>query len=166
MCTLTWYLGFMGTFSLNTHLYCLVGCLSMIVWTHAVLGVLYASALYFCICTCPAQLSMFHMERHPRNTLIIIIVTITGNTRPVQTGHPLPPPPKKKNKKQTNKQKNNKATVLCPACTRLDFCNEIYDERRAVTTSQTALSNTPQESFLGRNSHCSLTPVSKTLHAT
>ena len=23
-----------------THLYCLVGCLSMIVWTHAVLGVL------------------------------------------------------------------------------------------------------------------------------
>ena len=24
-----------------THLYCLVGCLNMIVWTHAVLGVLY-----------------------------------------------------------------------------------------------------------------------------
>ena len=27
----------------------------------------------FCICTCSAQLSMFHMERHSRNTLIIII---------------------------------------------------------------------------------------------
>ena len=25
---------------LSTHLYCLIGCLSMIVWTHAVLGVL------------------------------------------------------------------------------------------------------------------------------
>ena len=30
--------------------------------------------LYFCICTCSAQLSMFHMERCFRNTLIIIIV--------------------------------------------------------------------------------------------
>ena len=29
------------------HHYCLVGCLSMIVWTHAVLGVLYACVLYF-----------------------------------------------------------------------------------------------------------------------
>ena len=28
------------------HLYCLVGCLSIIVWTHAVLGVLYACVLY------------------------------------------------------------------------------------------------------------------------
>ena len=41
-------------------------------WTHTVLGVLYACVLYFCICTCSAQLSMFHMERHSRNTLIII----------------------------------------------------------------------------------------------
>ena len=53
---------------------CLVGCLSMIVWTTAVLGVLYACVSYFCICTCSAQLSMFHMERRSRNTLIIIVI--------------------------------------------------------------------------------------------
>ena len=29
----------------------------------------------FCICTCSAQLSMFHKERRSRNTLIIIIIT-------------------------------------------------------------------------------------------
>ena len=52
---------------------CLVGCFSMIIWTPAVLSVLYACVLYFCICTCSAQFSMFHMERHSRNTLIIII---------------------------------------------------------------------------------------------
>ena len=39
-------------------------------------GVLYACILYFCICTCSAQLSMFHMERRSRNTLIIIIIII------------------------------------------------------------------------------------------
>ena len=33
---------------------CLVGCLSMIIWTHAVLGILYACVLYFSICTCSA----------------------------------------------------------------------------------------------------------------
>ena len=33
--------------------------------------------LYFCICTSSAQLSRFHMERHSRNTLIIIIIIIT-----------------------------------------------------------------------------------------
>ena len=32
---------------LKTHLYCLVVCLSMIVWAHAVLDVLYACVLYF-----------------------------------------------------------------------------------------------------------------------
>ena len=48
----------------------------MIVWTHAVLGVLYARVLYFCICTCSAQFSMFDMERRSRNTLIIIIIII------------------------------------------------------------------------------------------
>ena len=53
--------------------YCLVGCFSMIAWTPAVLSVLYACVLYFCICTCSAQLSTFHMERRSRNTLIIII---------------------------------------------------------------------------------------------
>ena len=43
--------GFYGYFSFifNTHLYCLAGCSSMIVWTHAVLGVLYACVLHFCI---------------------------------------------------------------------------------------------------------------------
>ena len=30
----------------------------------------------FCISTCSAQLSMFPMERRPRNTLIINIITI------------------------------------------------------------------------------------------
>ena len=33
-------------FFLNTHLSCLAGCLSMIVWTHAVLGVLYACFVF------------------------------------------------------------------------------------------------------------------------
>ena len=46
----------------------------MIIWTPTFLSVLYACVLYFCICTCSAQLSMFHMERHSRNTLIIIII--------------------------------------------------------------------------------------------
>ena len=45
----------------------------MIVWTPAVLGVLYASVLYFCICTCSSQ---FSMERRSRNTIIIIIIII------------------------------------------------------------------------------------------
>ena len=38
------------------------------------LSVLYACVFYFCICTCSAQLSMFHMEKRSRNTLIIIII--------------------------------------------------------------------------------------------
>ena len=37
---------------------------------------IYACVLYFCICTCSAQLSMFHMERHSRNRLIVIIIII------------------------------------------------------------------------------------------
>ena len=32
--------------------------------------VVYACVLYFRICTCSAQLSMFHVERRSRNTLI------------------------------------------------------------------------------------------------
>ena len=48
----------------------------MILWTPAVLRILYARVLYFCICPCSAQLSMFHMERRSRNTLIIIIFII------------------------------------------------------------------------------------------
>ena len=35
------------SFVFLTHLYCLVGYLSMIVWIHAVLGVLYVCVLYF-----------------------------------------------------------------------------------------------------------------------
>ena len=34
--------------------------------------------LYFCICTCSVQLSMFYMERRSRNMLITIIFTITA----------------------------------------------------------------------------------------
>ena len=48
MCSLMRFLRFMcvcGFF--YTHLYCLLTCLSMIVWTDAVLGVLYACALVF-----------------------------------------------------------------------------------------------------------------------
>ena len=55
---------------------CLVGCFSMIICTPTVLNVLYACVLYFCICSCSAQLSIFHIERHSRNTLIIIITII------------------------------------------------------------------------------------------
>ena len=44
---------------------------SVIIWAPAVLSVLYACVLYFCICPCTAQLSMFHMEWRSRNTLII-----------------------------------------------------------------------------------------------
>ena len=55
---------------------CLVGCFNMIIWTPTVLSVLYARVLYFCICSCSAQLSIFHMERRSRNMLIIIIIII------------------------------------------------------------------------------------------
>ena len=41
------------------------------------IGVPYMQVIcIFCICTCSAQLSMFHMERHSRNMLIIIIIII------------------------------------------------------------------------------------------
>ena len=65
--------GFYGGFGVVVF-YCLVGCFSMIVRKPAVLSVLYACVLYFCICTCSAQLSMLHLERHSRNMLIIIII--------------------------------------------------------------------------------------------
>ena len=52
---------------------CLVGCFSLIIWTPTVLSVLDA---LLCICTYSAQLSMIHMERRFRNTLIIIIIII------------------------------------------------------------------------------------------
>ena len=63
--------GFYGYFFFN----CLVGCLSMNVWT-PVFCVFCACVLYFCICTCSVQMSIFHMERRFRNTLIIIIIII------------------------------------------------------------------------------------------
>ena len=50
----------------------------MIVWTLAVLGVFYECVLYFCICTCSAQFSMFHVERRSRHTLIVVIITLIG----------------------------------------------------------------------------------------
>ena len=49
----------------------------MIIWTPAVLSVLYECVLYFCICTCSAQLSIFHMEKRSRNMLIIIILLLS-----------------------------------------------------------------------------------------
>ena len=87
LCTLIRYTGFYGYSFL-----CLVGCFSMIIWTPTVLSVLYACVLHFCICTCSAQLSMFHMERSSRNMLIlllllllIIIIIIMCNTWGVHT---------------------------------------------------------------------------------
>ena len=59
---------------MGTLFLCLVGCFSMIILTPAVLSVLYAGVLHFCICTCSVQLSMFHMERRSRNMLLIIMI--------------------------------------------------------------------------------------------
>ena len=42
-------------------------------------SVLSACVFYFCICTCSAQLSMFHMEKRSRNTLIIILLLLTSD---------------------------------------------------------------------------------------
>ena len=39
------------------------------------LGVSYPCVLHFCICICSAQLSVFHMERRFKNTIIIIMLT-------------------------------------------------------------------------------------------
>ena len=76
------FYGYIDSF-FQTHLCCLVGCLSMIVWTHAVSGVLYTCVFIFlylhlfsAIEHVSVQLSMFHMERCYRNTTIIIIVII------------------------------------------------------------------------------------------
>ena len=72
------YLGFMVCL---VYLNCLVGYFNMIVWT-PVLSVLYACVSQFCICPCSAQLSMFHMERCSKNTLIIIIITCSSEKKP------------------------------------------------------------------------------------
>ena len=52
---------------------CLVECFSMIILTPTVLSVLFACVLYFCTCTCSAELSTIRMERCSRNTLMFII---------------------------------------------------------------------------------------------
>ena len=70
LCTLIRYIGFTGI------LFMLSWMFQHDYWTPTVLSVLYACVLYFCIWTCSAQLSMFHMERRSRNTLIIINIII------------------------------------------------------------------------------------------
>ena len=59
-----------------TSLYCLVGCLSMIVWTHAVWGVLYACVLCFCIALVQCNSACFTWKRALEIPFIIIIIII------------------------------------------------------------------------------------------
>ena len=70
-------------------------------------SVLYACVFYFCICTCSAQSSMFHMEKRSRNTLII---TMAG--MPCQTKQNKAKKPKQKKKKEKKKGKADLTTVL------------------------------------------------------
>ena len=65
--------GFMGTFWIKILFFNLHLLLSWM-FEHDCLDTCCFGVLYFCICTCSAQLSMFHMERCSRNTLIIIII--------------------------------------------------------------------------------------------
>ena len=51
-----------------THVALMIGH-NMLFWAS------YMHVLYFCLVLCSAQLSMFHMERRSRNTLIIIIIS-------------------------------------------------------------------------------------------
>ena len=78
MCMLLRSLGFMGFFFFH----CLIGCLSMIVRTPAVLSVLYACVLYFCICTCSAQVSMFHVERRSLLLLLLLSINVSFKSPP------------------------------------------------------------------------------------
>ena len=71
LCTLMPHIGFMGV--LFFMLIVSAGLFGNLLF----LSVLYACVFYFCICTCSAQLSMFHMEKRSRNMLIIIIIIIT-----------------------------------------------------------------------------------------
>ena len=75
MCTLMRHFAFMGTF-FKIHLYCLDGCLSMIVWTHAVFGVLYTRVLYFLYFRLFTATEHVSHGKRTRNTLIIIIVIL------------------------------------------------------------------------------------------
>ena len=58
------------------HPYCLDGCLSMIVWTHAVFGVLYTRVLYFLYLHLLSATEHVSLEKRTRNTFIIIIIII------------------------------------------------------------------------------------------
>ena len=53
----------------------------MIFWTHVLFWLSYACLSYFGIWICLAQLSMFHMERHSRNKIIIINTMSSGDTK-------------------------------------------------------------------------------------
>ena len=59
-------------------------------WTHAVLGVLYACVLHFCICTCSGRPSMFQMERHSTSTITVIIIKSPPPPTPKQWTVPVP----------------------------------------------------------------------------
>ena len=76
MCTLIQYLRSIGIYFLHPSV--LLSWMLEHDWTHAVFGVLYACVLHFSICTCSAQLSMFHVERCSRNMLIIIFMIISS----------------------------------------------------------------------------------------
>ena len=71
MCTLIRYLVLWVLFFLN----CLVGRLSMIIRTPAILSVLYAYVLYLHLFSATKHV---HMERRCRNMLIIIIIITIG----------------------------------------------------------------------------------------
>ena len=51
----------------------------MVIWTPTVLIVLYACVLYFCICTCSVQLSMFHMERRSKYAHYYYYILLSSN---------------------------------------------------------------------------------------
>ena len=55
---------------------CLVGCFSMIMWTPAVLSVLYACVLYFCLHLFSAIEHVSHGKALKKYVIIIIIIII------------------------------------------------------------------------------------------
>ena len=80
MCTLIRCFGSMGNLYLFFSIYYFFCYLLSWMFPHDCLDTccvecLICMCFVFCICTCSAQLSMVHMERRSRNTLIIIIVT-------------------------------------------------------------------------------------------
>ena len=81
----------------------------MIVWTLAVLGVLYACVLYFCICTSSAQLRMFHMERRSRNTLIIIIICSAGSSSSSRSSS-------RSSSSSSSRSSSSSSSIICIFC--------------------------------------------------